>query len=132
MDDNTLKVSFPLGDSTEVTVRQPTDGQALVLSLTRMPSQADVKAQHRVIQRIMRVVESLVGKEQWENVIEEGLLDGSLSVIELLELVQSIVTFDWTLGVKNDPDPELTSLHRTPAPLPEVIPVRGPRVITGD
>lgn len=129
MDDNTLKVSFPLGDSTEVTVRQPTDGQALVLSLTRMPSESDVKAQHRVIQRIMRVVESLVGKEQWENVIEEGLLDGSLSVIELLELVQSIVTFDWTLGVK-EKAPSQEVFH--PAPLPEAVPVRGPRVITGD
>lgn len=129
MDDNTLKVSFPLGDSTEVTVRQPTDGQALVLSLTRLPSRDDVKAQHRVITRIMRVMESLVGNEQWENVIEEGLLDGSLSVIELLELVESIVTFDWTLGVKEKAPPQEV-FHS--APLPEAVPVRGPRVITGD
>lgn len=126
MDDNQIKVSFPLGSGDlEVMASRPTEGQMFVLALSRKPTNDDKQGQFRMIQRVTRVMESLVGPDQW-SMIEDALMADEITVMELMSLVGSIMQFDWSLGVQEEPATE-------PAPAPPVVvkPERAPRVVSG-
>lgn len=96
MDDSSrLRAEFPLGTTATVIVSQPTDGQLLVLALSRQPEAHDEKGSLRLVRRLLSVVEALMGPDTWDRVVEDGLVSGSLSVADLMELIQSIMQFEW-------------------------------------
>lgn len=123
MDDREVKVSFPVG-GTEVIVTRPTQEQIVVLALSKPPSKDDPKALLRLVKRVTGVMEAVMGSEQWDSVVEDGLICGTLKVSELFDLVQDVITFDWTLGVPQGGVP-VEQEHTAPEPK------RGPRVVSG-
>ena len=123
-DDKTLKVSFPVGDTGTVTVSQPTDGQRMALALSQNPT--DRASMIRLVRRVARVMENLMGSEQWEEVVEYGLINGTLDPNDLMTLVSDVLTFDWTLGAKQEvPSPAPSEPAQPP------VPDRTPRVVSG-
>lgn len=110
MDDSPRpRAEFPLGTTATVIVSQPTDGQLLVLALSRQPEAHDEKGSLRLVRRLLSVVEALMGTDTWDQTVETGLVSGSLSVADLMELIQSIMQFEWKA-----PDP-------LPAPEQELV-----------
>lgn len=128
MDDNQIKVSFPLGSGDfEVMASRPTEGQMFVLALSRKPADNDPQGQFKMVQRVTRVMESLVGAEQWSR-IEDALLTGEITVMELMSLVGSIMKFDWTLGAQEETATLSEFVPQTPV---VAKPERQPRVVSG-
>lgn len=121
MDDKTLKVSFPVC-STEVIVSEPTDGQRMALALSQNPT--DRQSVVRLVRRVARVMENLMGQEQWDDVIEGGLISGDIEPNDLMGLVGDVLSFDWSLGV-----PEQTPAEDVPEQT--LLPDRTPRVVSG-
>lgn len=102
MDDNTrLKVEFPVGEFT-VVVEQPTPEQLFVLALSRQPKTD--QEQGRLVGRVVKVMERLLG-DQWYDVIESGLIDETLTVTQMMELVGDVLQFEWAKHAP-EPDPE--------------------------
>jgi hypothetical protein len=120
--DDTLKVSFPAGKF-EVTVIEPTDGQRFALALSQNPNNRD--GMIRLVRRVARVMESLMGPAQWDEVIENGLIHGDLEVGDLMQLVQDVLSFDWSAYAKNAvAEPE-------DATEPAAVKRPAPRVVSG-
>lgn len=96
MDDTTrIQVEFTVrGSDDTFTVSRPTDGQLLVLAMSRRPVEGDGEALARLTQRIFRVVEKVMGPEQW-GILEYRMIDGDYSVSQVLSFVQQVVAFDW-------------------------------------
>lgn len=121
--DDTLKVEFPMGD-VKIVVSEPTEGQLFALALSRTSKDAD---RARLVQRLIRVLEMLTGPEQWYDVIEEGLISGTLTPESLVKLASDVFEFDW-------------KAHRPAAPVPAAVnrpntdvtdSASGPRVVSG-
>lgn len=118
MDDNSrLKVEFPLGDLM-VVVEQPTPEQLFVLALSRQP-RTD-QEQGRLVTRVVRVMEKITG-EQWYDVIEAGMIDETITVTQLMDLVGDVLQFEWTK--QDTPGPEPVDLGPVPnkRPAPRVV-----------
>lgn len=113
MDDNTKlgKAYFPLLD-TEVLVRQPSEGQVLVL----MNLRPDKGGAGRAVRRIMAVLETLVSPGDWTR-IEDALVDESLTVSDFFAFAEEIMRFDWNgdepvHGPQPEPEPERRAPRR--------------------
>lgn len=124
MDDNTLRVAFPVGN-TEVIVTRPTDGQALALALSREPKNKDERV--KLIRRLARVLEAVMGPEQWDSVFEAGMIDGTIPPEALASLSADIIGFDWD---SLTPDPEPGDINALDEPEP-VMTRPGPRIVSG-
>lgn len=126
MDDSTrLKAEFPLGDKLKIIALEPTPAQHLVLGLTRAPKDGDGDAIMRLVRRLFGVIEALVGKDAWYDVIEDGLINGTISEMELVTFARDVMNFDWASHHKQQDRPA----EDVPG---EPEPVRAaPRVITG-
>lgn len=123
MDDDTLKVAFPVGGS-EVIVSRPTEGQMMALVLSRNPTTHEENV--RFVRRIARVLESLMGAEQWDNVFEDQMISGAISASALGDLASDVINFDWTAHEKSVTEPAAA-----PA-APQAEPDRpAPRVVSG-
>lgn len=95
MDDTRIQVEFPIRDTDHTfTVSRPTDGQMLVLGMSRQPTDGDSEALARLTQRVFRVVEKVMGPEQWST-LEFRLIDEEYSVSQVLGFVRQVVSFDW-------------------------------------
>lgn len=92
MDDNAVKVAFPVGN-TEVIVTRPTTGQAMALALSREPRNESEMV--RLARRLARVLESVMGSDQWTDVFEAGMIDGTIPPEALGSLAADIIGFDW-------------------------------------
>lgn len=126
MDDSTrLKAEFPLGDTLKIIALEPTPSQQLVLGLTRVPKDGDHEGILRLVRRLFGVIEALVGKDAWYDVIEDGLINGTISEMELVTFARDVMNFDWASHHKQQDRPA----EDVPG---EPEPVRAaPRVITG-
>lgn len=92
MDDNTLRAQFTIGETT-VIASQPTAEQMFVLQLTRQSSSA--KEGVRTARRLVRILENLLGQDQWDDVMDAGLIGGTITVEQMMILAKEIFTFDW-------------------------------------
>lgn len=92
MDDNTLRAQFTIGETT-VIASQPTAEQMFVLQLTRQSSSA--KEGVRTARRLVRILETLLGQDQWDDVMDAGLIEGTITVEQMMILAKEIFTFDW-------------------------------------
>lgn len=132
MDDTTrIQVEFPIRDTDHTfTVSQPTDGQMLVLGMSRQPADGDTEAMARLTQRIFRVVEKVMGPEQWST-LEYRMIDGDYSVSQVLSFVQEVVSFDWSGAAAGEQLQETLDREWPSAKKPATEPVGhgAPRVI---
>ena len=125
MDDTKLRAEFPIGKRT-VIVTEPSEGQMFVLALSRRPADGDAAATEKLVRRLLRVLEALVGDDQWYNIIEDGMISEEISPDELVKLAAEVVRFDW-------------SAHRPDLPQEDPAVVLGreqddrpaPRIVTG-
>lgn len=99
MDDNTLRAQFTVGETT-VIASQPTAEQMFVLQLTRQSSSA--KEGVRTARRLVRILENLLGQDQWDDVMDAGLIGGTITVEQMMILAKEIFTFDWASLEKKD------------------------------
>lgn len=132
-DDKIMKVSFPVGTGgAEVIVSRPTPAQAFVLALSRKPGDGADAAQdvQRLVRRIVRVMEQLMGRDAWDSVIEEGLITGTLAPDDLNQLVVDVLRFDWTLGVTDEVKERIVEEAKDPGYLPPSL-RPAPRVVSG-
>lgn len=110
MDDNTtLRAEFIIAGHT-VTATQPTGEQLFVLQLTRQAQSA--KEGVRTSRRLVAILETLLGTEQWDSVIEHGLINGTITVKQMMDLAWSIFAHDWSaepepvdIATASDPQP---------------------------
>lgn len=110
MDDNTtLRAEFTIGDH-KVTAAHPTGEQLFVLQLTRQAQSA--KEGVRTARRLVRILEALLGQDQWDSVMEAGLIDGSITVEQMMELAREIFGFNWS---SLEAEPDVTTMS-TPLP----------------
>lgn len=92
----------------EITVSQPTEGQ--LFTLTALHRDGNDTAGHmKVIRRMFRVVEHLVSEEAYEG-IEEAMISGEVTPLEVVGLIESIFSTDWTAAAAPEP--------AAPAPVP--------------
>ncbi len=104
MDDTQrLSAAFPIGNTT-VTVKEPTGAQLLVLSVSRAPKEGSETA--RLVRRMFRIMEGLMGQAQWDDVIEDGVASETLDETDLLQLVQDVIGFPWAEHHKPQPTQE--------------------------
>lgn len=123
MDDTQTRVEFPIGDSGKtVIVTAPTQSQILVLALARAPKDGDNAGALKMAKRMFRLLESLTG-DQYGDVIEEGLMVGEFSVLQVTELIADIARFDWASAAQPVPDGEPDPVSTPAAPKP------GPRIV---
>jgi hypothetical protein len=126
MDDDTLRVEFPLGDTT-IVVTEPSDQQLFLLVLTRKPQDGDVADSMKLVKRLFRVFEKIVGEDQWENVIEEGLLEARFTPNQVMQLISDVIRFPWSEHSK-----AVQTAAEEAAPVPVVEAKRpGPRIVSG-
>lgn len=129
MDD--MRVEFPVTDTVSVTVTRPTEGQMLALALSRKPEARE--DQMRLVKRLARILEALMGQEQWDDVFEGKMIAGEIPAQALGDLAHDILTFDWVKAA--DPDPLQDALDREEARqsgVPAVVPTRpAPRIVSG-
>lgn len=128
MDDTKkLRAEFPLGDYTRVIAREPSEQQALMLALTRVPKGATTEDQKRMVQRLFSLVETLVGTDVWYDVVELAVLTEKVTEAELMQFCTDILTFDWKAHRSDGAAPE-------PAPVApdEDRPRPAPRIVSGD
>lgn len=109
MDDTTRSTTFTIAGRT-VTASQPTAEQMFVLQLTRQSQSA--RESVRTARRLTGILEALLGQSQWDDVIEAGLIDGTVSVEQMMTLATDVFTFDWA----SLDTPETVTM---PTPLPE-------------
>lgn len=121
--DDTLKVEFPVGDL-KIVVSEPTEGQLFALALSRTSKDAD---RARLVQRLIRVLEALVGPQQWYEVIEDCLISGELAPEQLVKLASDVFEFDWKAHRPTAPVP--APVHRPNTDVTDS--ASGPRVISG-
>lgn len=130
MDDSTrLKAQFPLGDSGDTfLVTQPTEGQLLMLAISREPGTGDDLGP--LIRRMFAIMRKVMSQDEWQR-LEDAMIDEKYTVTELLNFVQEVVTFRWS-----DHSRDTVPLPPTPAPA-NVITQEGaavrpaPRVVSG-
>jgi hypothetical protein len=95
--DDTMKHTFEIatdaGPPLTVTATRPTEAQMFVLALSRESVEGTERM--RLIRRLMRVLELLIGQQQWDDVIETAMLEGRMAPTELAALAMRIFTFDW-------------------------------------
>lgn len=106
MDDDTLKHRFRLGETgPHLEVSRPTESQLFVLALSRQS--ADGGERLRLVRRLMRVVEAVVGSSQWDDVIESRMIAGTLDPNDLVDFSQAVLGFDWAAlaGAQEAPEP---------------------------
>ena len=124
MDDNKLKAEFPIGKCT-VIVTEPAPGQMFVLALSRQPAPEDEVGREKLVRRLLRVLEALIGEQQWYDVIEEGMITEQIAPEELVKLAGEVLRFNWS--------EHRTAEHIEEAPelkdIPE--PARRPRIVSG-
>lgn len=104
--DDTLKHTFPLGSppaAVSVTVSRPTEGQMFILAMSR--ETAEGAERMRLIKRLIRVLETLTGPDQWDSVIETAMISGSVTPLELVDFAQKVFVFDWAALEKSLPQP---------------------------
>lgn len=112
--DDTERTEQPTAEFTfagnTLTVRQPTDSQYLVLALTRQPAQSDREGMARVVRRLSTVLESLVGTQQWDDLIEGPMIrgDDGAGPKEFTDLVLRVVQHKYT-PAEPEPDDEPTA-----------------------
>lgn len=100
MDDNTtLRAEFIIAGHT-VTASQPTGEQMFVLQLTRQAQSA--KEGVRTARRLVRILEALLGPDQWDSVMEEGLISGAIQVSQMMDLAMAIFSYDWSAEPKSE------------------------------
>lgn len=123
--DDILKVEFPIGDQgVTLVLSRPTDAQLFVLALTRQPKTDDEKM--KAVQRIVRVLETLSG-DQWADVVEEGMITGTLTPLDLLGVVNDVIKFPWAEHAKTaEAEAALDSTAVEPEPVRPA-----PRVVSG-
>lgn len=102
-DDDKLKAEFPLGDELSVVVREPSEGQILVLALSHVRPDADKATQWRVAKKLFSILERLVTPTVWYEVIETALIEERLSPTELLKFAREVTEFKWD---EHRPSPE--------------------------
>jgi hypothetical protein len=95
MDDSTrLKAQFPLGDTGDTfVVMRPTEGQLLMLAISREPSTKDDLGP--LIRRMFSIMRKVMGAQEWQR-LEDAMIDETYTVTELLNFVQEVVTFRWS------------------------------------
>lgn len=115
MDDNTtLRAEFTIAGH-KVTATQPTGEQIFVLQLTRQAQ--STKEGVRTARRLTMILESLLGTDQWDSIIEQGLIDGSISVKQMMELAWSIFAHDWSAEPKPEPETVNVTTYQDPQPV---------------
>lgn len=130
MDDTSrTRVEFPIGTTnTYVTVKEPTDGQRLVLAISRAPKNGDTEGGTALVRRLFRVLEALTGP-QWDSVIEDGLINEQFTVMDVVDLIEAVVRFDWA-GARTAPGGpddwlqqaiDREEATQTPPPAPRVV-----------
>lgn len=92
--DDTLKAEFPIGKAT-VIVSEPAPGQKFVLALSRVPEETDDVAKERLMRRLLRVLEAIIGEQQWYDVVEDGLISLRIQPQDLFALALDVLQFDW-------------------------------------
>lgn len=123
-DDKKLKVEFPLGEF-KIIVNEPTEGQLFALALSRTSKDSD---RVRLVTRLIRVLEALIGPEQWYDVIEDALLGGTMDPEAVVKLAADVFEFPWK--DHHAPQKVPSGTHLTPGePLTEVVPK--PRIVSG-
>lgn len=126
MDDSRLKVEFPLGDELKIVVHEPTSAQGFVLMLALKPGGGGTREETvRLVHRMFAVVEALVTQEVWDSVIEQALIHGRITEVDLMQFVRDIARFNW--GAHRDqeingaPDTEDDVVAMPARPEPRVI-----------
>lgn len=117
--DDRLKVEFPLGEL-KIIVSEPTQGQLFALSLSRTSHEGGrVKA----VYRALRVLELLVGPDQWE-IIEESMITGDTTPETLVKMTGDVFEFRWSDHKAPEDVPDTS-------PEPPHAPPSAPRVVSG-
>lgn len=124
MDDSRLKVEFPLGDELKIVVNEPTSAQGFVLMLALKPGGGGTREETvRLVHRMFAVVEALVTQEVWDSVIEQALIHGRITEVDLMQFVRDIARFNW--GAHRDQElpgsEEPDAVPEPPRPEPRVI-----------
>lgn len=92
--DDELTHEFQIGPTgPKIKVKRPTAAQMFVLVLSR--ESGDPGEQVRLVKRLTRVLEALIGVPVWDSVIEEGMISGTIEPIALLDFTRDIIRFDW-------------------------------------
>lgn len=117
--DDTLKVEFPLGDST-IVVRRPSSNQMFALSVLRRPGSDDPVATHQYVTHVVSFLEKLTGPEQWFSVVQRMLAE-EVGPEELLQLIGDIVAFDWNAHATDTPAVAAPEPAAAARPAPRVV-----------
>lgn len=89
-----MSAQFKLGERT-LTVKRPTDAQMMVLLMSRKPTDGDVATATRLVEKVFRILENVVGADVYYDVIEAGLINSEFTHTQVLELVSGVITYDW-------------------------------------
>lgn len=117
MDD--MRVEFPVTDTVSVTVTRPTEGQMLALALSRKPEARE--DQMRLVRRLARILEALMGQEQWDDVFEGKMIAGEIPAQALSDLAQAVLSFDWAAASTPEPLSEPVAADTPALPAPRVV-----------
>jgi hypothetical protein len=104
--DDTARMTreFQIGEGDNaitVTASQPTTDQLFVLAMSR--TTGNPQSHHRIIQRLLRILEALTGPEVWYSKIEDGLIDGRITTADLMKFADSVLFHAWD---ETEPAPE--------------------------
>lgn len=111
MDDTQkLKAEFPLGEL-KIVVTEPSPGQLFALALSRNSTDTDME---RTVRRLVKVLEALIGPEQWYGVVEDALISGQVTPQQLLAMGGSVLEFPWN----DHRAPDTVQPAKNPEPLP--------------
>lgn len=119
MDDNTPVVEFPFNGG-YIAVKRPTDAQMMLLAMSRTTDDPT-----RLFRRVLSLLENLVGTDAWDG-IETGMMTGSVSVENLLQLLADVAKFKWEdLGkgqlTEEEPAPVELKSPEPDAPQPRIV-----------
>lgn len=125
MDDTKkLKAEFPIGKSA-VIVTEPAPGQMFVLALSRKPAPDDQEGREKLVRRLLRVLEALIGEQQWYDVVEEGMITEEISPDDLMKLAGDVMKFNWSEHRTAETMEQAPELEDIPEP------ARQPRIVSG-